>query len=156
MYMVAELWRGNLAAGLPGCRLSKSLVCSTYLCIPSATAHLPAMSGQPVEEWLSAIAGLNVFLLHARIQSPGRDWLFSGVVMTATSGSTEFHYMAQWGQLGSRKSMIRDQESNWTYCALRQGHPPASSKDTLKSCFRTFLKAITTIFLVAILYPNDS
>lgn len=80
------------------------------------------MSVQPVEEWLSAIVDLNVFLLHARIQSPGRDWLFSGVVMTATSGSTGFHYMAQPGRLVARKSMIRNQEDRRTHCALRQGH----------------------------------
>lgn len=111
-------WQGNLANGLPECCPSpwsaETLVYNTHLCIPSAKAHLPAMSGQPGEEWLSAIVDLNAFLLHARIQNPGRDWLFSGDVMTATSGSTGSHYRAQWGRLESRRTRSETKRSTHT------------------------------------------
>lgn len=140
---MVELWWGKpgdiLPESCPSPWSAELLAYSTHLCIPSATAHLPATSGRLGEGWLSAIVDLNVFLLHARIQSPGRGWLFSGDVMIATSGSTGFHYRAQLGRLESSESTVRDQEERYTHHALRQG-----GKVTLKSCFRTFLKEITT------------
>lgn len=153
MYMVTDLWQGNLAEGLPECCpcpwSTKFLVCSTYLCIPSATAHLPAVSGRPGEEWLSAIADLNVFLLHARIQSPGRDWLFSGDVMTATSGSTGFHYRARWGWLESRQH--DDQKP-------REAHTMLRVKVILEVVFQDVAQGnhYYGADLVAMLFPNDS
>lgn len=79
----------------------------THLYIPSATTRLPAVSGQPGVEWLSATVDLNVFLQHARNQSPGKDWLFAGDGMTATSDSIGFHYRALQGQLQPWKRKIR-------------------------------------------------